>query len=74
MKLCLVSPENFGDTNVTTTQVGTIAVSSWLKKRLDKLQEKEIIKAHAYGLYVRVRKTGAIFLYSNTDTMDQEIS
>lgn len=33
---------------------------SWLTKRVNKAQEKEIIKAHGLGLYVRVRKTGSI--------------
>lgn len=38
-----------------------MAVStSWLSKRANKPQEKDVTKAHANGLYVRVRKTGAI--------------
>jgi integrase len=48
--------------------------SSWLKKRLDKPQEREIVKAHAYGLYVRVRKTGSIsfvFKYRFNGSRDQ---
>ena len=32
----------------------------WLDSRLNKAQEKETVKAHKYGLYARVRKTGSI--------------
>jgi integrase len=36
----------------------------WLEGKLNKPQEKEIVKAHKYGLYARVRKTGSIsFIY-----------
>mgnify|MGYP000031648499 CR=1 FL=1 len=36
----------------------------WLQSRLNKPQEKEILKAHQHGLYARVRKTGSIsFVY-----------